>query len=55
MRWVGEGVIKWANTKFMAKMATKKKGGSRGTHTHKKRNEELLERARDEHTYITHD
>jgi hypothetical protein len=28
MRWSGgwarEGVIKWANTKFMAKMATKK-------------------------------
>lgn len=36
--WVGEGVIKWANTKFMAKMATKKKGGSRGTHTHNKVN-----------------
>ena len=23
--WVGKGVIKWANTKFMAKMATKSK------------------------------
>ena len=40
--WVGKGVIKWANTKFMAKMATKSKEVVEA-HTQKKKQDDIIQ------------